>query len=346
MEKGARILFVADTHLGFDLPQRPRVARRRRGPDFFTNFERALEPARRKEVDLVLHGGDVLFRSRVPPSLVQAAFEPLFRIADAGTPVYVVPGNHERSAIPYPLLAQHPRVFLFDRPRTFRVDGRGVSVALAGFPCERKGVRVNFTALVERTGWKAVDADVHLLCMHQVVEGAQVGPNNFTFKHQADVIRGPDLPEGFAAFLSGHIHRFQVLTHDLEGWDLAAPVFYPGSIERTSFVERLEPKGYLLLDVGPGERRGGVVRRWSFESLPARPMVDEILQAEGLSPEAMRSKLRGFFSRTDPDAVVRLRVRGRVPPETLPVLRAESLRALAPPTLNVELSFPRRPASP
>jgi DNA-3-methyladenine glycosylase len=40
-----RILFLADTHLGFDLPERPRVDRRRRGPDFFANFVRALEPA-------------------------------------------------------------------------------------------------------------------------------------------------------------------------------------------------------------------------------------------------------------------------------------------------------------
>ena len=40
-----RILFLADTHLGLDLPFRPRIQRRRRGPEFFTNFERALRPA-------------------------------------------------------------------------------------------------------------------------------------------------------------------------------------------------------------------------------------------------------------------------------------------------------------
>ena len=38
-----RVLFVSDTHLGFDLPRRPRVTRRRRGPDFFANFEKAIE---------------------------------------------------------------------------------------------------------------------------------------------------------------------------------------------------------------------------------------------------------------------------------------------------------------
>ena len=65
-----RILLLADTHLGFDSPPHPRVTRRRRGPDFFANFERALQPARRGEVDLVVHGGDLFFRSKVPAALV------------------------------------------------------------------------------------------------------------------------------------------------------------------------------------------------------------------------------------------------------------------------------------
>jgi hypothetical protein len=35
-----RTLLIADTHLGFDLPFRPRIKRRRRGPDFFANLSR------------------------------------------------------------------------------------------------------------------------------------------------------------------------------------------------------------------------------------------------------------------------------------------------------------------
>ena len=79
-----RILFIADTHLGFDYPFRPRVQRRRRGPDFFANFERALEPAFNGAVDCVVHGGDILYRSKVPAGLVDMAFEPLKRVADNG----------------------------------------------------------------------------------------------------------------------------------------------------------------------------------------------------------------------------------------------------------------------
>src|SRR5881275_1876466 len=63
-----RILFLADTHLGFDLPVRPRIERRRRGHDFLANYTTALRPALAGEVDLVVHGGDVFNRSRPVPS--------------------------------------------------------------------------------------------------------------------------------------------------------------------------------------------------------------------------------------------------------------------------------------
>ncbi|MBW2622570.1 MAG: metallophosphoesterase, partial [Deltaproteobacteria bacterium] len=209
-----KILFLADTHLGFDLPFRPRVKRRRRGPDFFANFERALEPALRGEVDAVVHGGDLLFRSKVPARLVEMAFEPLERVADNGVPIYLVPGNHERSAIPYRLLVAHKNIHIFDTPQTFLLDVRGSTLALAGFPYERDNVRRSFPDIVRRTGWSEAKAGARILCMHHCVEGSTVGPKNYTFRYNRDVVRISDIPEAFAAVLSGHIHRFQVLTRD------------------------------------------------------------------------------------------------------------------------------------
>ena len=267
--RSLRVLLLADTHLGLDLPERPRTDRPRRGEDFFANFERALLPALRGEVDLVVHGGDVLFRSKVPPSLVVRAFEPLRRVAATGVPVVVIPGNHERSAIPYPFLVAHRGIHVVDRPRTIALCIRDVTIALAGFPCERNGVRKGFRDLVERTGWRRVPADIRLLCLHQTVEGATVGPVGYMFRGDPDVIAGRDIPRGFAAVLAGHIHRHQVLTTDLAGRALAAPVFYPGSIERTSSAERDETKGYVIVEIGAGPLDGGEVRDWSFHELPA-----------------------------------------------------------------------------
>ena len=282
--QSVRVLFIADTHLGFDLPERPRVVRRRRGDDFFDNYDLALQPAIRGEVDLVVHGGDVFFRSQVSPSLVVRAFEPLKRVADGGVPVVVVPGNHERSAIPYPLFAAHPGIHIFDRPRTVTLRVCDVDVALAGFPCERNGVRDGFTELVERTGWRDTAADIRVLCLHQTFEGATVGPVGYVFRGDSDVIRGRDIPSGFGAVLAGHIHRHQVLTADLARRTFAAPVFYPGSIERTSGAERNEAKGYLMLDLEPGPSDGGIVRSWAFHELPTTPIPDAV-QTRFAKPE-------------------------------------------------------------
>src|SRR6185503_4960245 len=115
---GARILLLADSHLGFDLPVRPRVERRRRGHDFLANYARALAPALAGEVDVVVHAGDVFDRSSVVSTLAWQAFEPLRRIADAGIPVLIVPGNHERSRLPHLRFARHPNLHVFAEPRS------------------------------------------------------------------------------------------------------------------------------------------------------------------------------------------------------------------------------------
>src|ERR1044071_912406 len=110
MSREIRILLLADTHRGFDLPASPRVDRRRRGHDFLANYALALEPAMSGEVDLVVHAGDVFDRSSVASSVAYQAFEPLRRIAQRGVPVFIVPGNHERSRLPHRRFLSHPNV--------------------------------------------------------------------------------------------------------------------------------------------------------------------------------------------------------------------------------------------
>ena len=259
-----RVLLLADTHLGFDLPSRPRVEKRRRGPDFFANTRLALEPALDGEVDLVVHGGDLLYRSKVPAWLVEQSLEPLLEVADSGTPVILVPGNHERSALPYPLLASHQHLHVLDQPRTVKLEINETRVAVGGFPCERDGIRDRFSALVEECGLLGATADIRLLSLHQTVEGSRV--KGYTFRTGADIVRGRDIPAGVAAVLCGHIHRSQVLNRDLAGKRLAAPVLYPGSVERTSLAERDETKGYLILRLEGDSNCGAGLEAGIFES--------------------------------------------------------------------------------
>jgi DNA repair exonuclease SbcCD nuclease subunit len=336
------VLLVADTHLGFDLPFRPRVKRRRRGHDFFANFNSALQPAINGDVDLVVHGGDLFYRSKVPAALVDMAMAPLVKVAKAGTPVFIVPGNHERSSIPLHLWTAHPNLHIFDRPRTFLWSGPQGSIALSGFPFAR-GIRDRFSELVGQTGFEEVLEVPRLLCMHQTVEGAQVGANNYTFRSGVDVVRGLDIPADFSAVLSGHIHRAQVLRHDLGQRLLAAPVVYPGSIERTSFAERTEEKGYVVLTVDLSDRTQGTLLDVSFVPLPARPMVSLFVEPMDTDIEVLSAHLAGELRDLDPDSVVRVVLQGHKSVEARRVLSAATLRQLAPPTMNIWLA-PERAA--
>jgi len=336
----ARVLLLADTHLGFDLPMHPRVERRRRGEDFFANYERVLAHAVNGEIDLVVHGGDVFFRSRVPPFVVEMAMAPLVRVAEHGLPIFIVPGNHERSRLPLHLWSAHPNIRIFDMPGTFPISVRGTKIAVSGFPNNRR-IRDAFPSLVEQTGYREHDADVRLLCMHQTVEGAQVGPSNFTFRWGSDVVRGRDIPVDLDAVLCGHIHRAQVLNHDLSGRPLPAPVIYPGSIERTSFAERNETKSYVVCSFSPSYRNSGGLRDVSFTPLPARPMINLVIEYPDPGGLSLGEQLKRHICALDPDSVVRIQVNGALSPRDEGLLSAAYLRNLAPATMNVFFARPR-----
>jgi DNA repair exonuclease SbcCD nuclease subunit len=173
------------------------------------------------------------------------------------------------------------------------------------------------------------------------VEGAQVGVHNYTFRGGPHVVRGRDIPGHFAAVLAGHIHRHQVLTHDLGGRRLAAPVVYPGSVERTAFAERSEEKGYVLAEFEPTASGRGELVSATFVPLPTRPMVSFVLQADAFSADALRAHLRHRLAELHREAVVRIQLQGNLSSEARQVLSAASLRALAPTSMNVTVSYPR-----
>jgi len=333
-----RVLLVADTHLGFDLPFHPRLEKRRRGPDFFANFERALQPALDGKVHMVIHGGDLFFRSKVPEALIPMALEPLLRVAQTGVPVLVVPGNHERGYIPLHLWTAHPNLYIFDRPKTLHFDIAGARVSAASFPYTRQ-IGTNFSTTLAQTAYQQVRSDIRLLCMHQIVEGARVGPSDYTFRSNPDVLRAADIPPDFCALLSGHIHRSQMLTHALDGHPLAAPVIYPGSVERTSFAERDEKKHYVILEAAPGATPAGRLVNVKFVPLPTRPMLQIDLPVNGLDAAQLEQAIRKRLASLDPDAIVRIRPQGSLNPAAQKVLQAASLRKLAPAGMDVSIPW-------
>jgi len=327
-----KILFFSDTHLGFDYPIRPRIVRRRRGNDFFNNFEKVLEYSLDNRIDVIIHGGDFFFRSKVPQQIVTKAYQILFEFAENGILLVIVPGNHERSRLPQSILTRHPNIYIFEKPETFFLEINEIKIGISGFPYERNSVRDNFMNIIKETNWNKNYSDIRLLCFHHAVEGSKV--KSYTFRSGEDVIRGKDIPENFHCVLSGHIHRKQILWFTKSKKQI--PVIYSGSTERTSFQEMDEEKGFYVLDFRQSCNEWRLVTA-DFHVLPTRPMKEIIIDQNIETKEQLKNFLKSQIAKLDKDAIVRIRCKN---PDIIGFLKADFLREIFPETMNWQVSYP------
>jgi exonuclease SbcD len=329
-----KIVFFSDTHLGFDHPIKPKIKRRRRGDEFFANYNRVIDYAIKNKADAIIHGGDLFNRSKTHVSIIHKAFDDLQRAANKNIPIYIVPGNHERSFIQTGIFGAHDNIHIFDKPTCYLFNAKGKSILLAGFPFLRGDIRSNFNAILTQTNWRNFSADYKFLCMHHCVEGATVGVQNFTFKYREDTIKINDIPDEFNAALSGHIHRAQILRTDLYDNKVNVPVVYSGAIERTSFAEREERKGFykLLLDVS------SVDCKFNFIQLPARPMYELKLDTNKIKLLNVIEYIQSKINRLPSDSIVRIIPEGENISDLMKLLTAQTLRGISPNTMNIELS--------
>jgi hypothetical protein len=72
-------------------------------------------------------------------------------------------------------------------------------------------------------------------------------------------------------------------------------------------------------------------------------MVSLTLDLETLDPGALRDRLVEELRLLDPDAVVRVQLRGPDAEQVNHMLSASDLRELAPASMNIDLSHPARP---
>jgi len=317
MSRALRILHTADSHIGAALPARPRHTRPRRGDDFVASFRRALQRAFELNVDLVIHSGDLFNRSRPSSRALVAATEPLLEVAVAGIPVVVVPGNHERSAIPATLLLAHPNIHIAAEPRTISLSLRGIRVAVAAFPCVRRAAATGFPEMLAATGWSETHADLRILAAHQTFESATCGPNNFRFRSGDDVVDRTAVPREFHYVAVGHVHRHQQLAKV----DAASPpIVYSGSPDRISFAEASEPKGCVLVE----EVDGRLVP--TFLEHDVRPMSPWPVDVTGLTRSQVQAEFEAILAALPANAIAQVRMSGC---STAGALRGLGFTALA-----------------
>jgi exonuclease SbcD len=246
-----RFLAIADTHLGYETG-RTTQARKFVYERMYGVFEEIIEIAKREKVDYILHGGDFFNRSKPRKKVITRAYKLIEKILSEDIGFIIAPGNHERSIMPDTLLRFHPKSHFFSEFAVKDLE----ECALIGFPYSN-----NISKLIDEKISRVIkefeDKPCIILC-HQLFDGAEFGPQRFRFNINHGAIDPLLFPRSIKLIVSGHIHRAQSLMNGF--------VVYPGSTERTSFIEIIEPKGYLIIDLD--EKQLDV----KFNELTAIPM--------------------------------------------------------------------------
>ncbi|RZV05159.1 metallophosphoesterase [Natrinema hispanicum] len=226
-----RLLHISDTHLG-----KRQYGSDVRRDDFADTFDQAINLAAERDVDAVIHTGD-LFDDPVPslPTVMRCA-DALEPLEERGIPFYGIVGNHERKNDDQwlDLLRRTNAVTRLDREPTVVGD-----VALYGIDAVRPSVWDTADFGLEAS---PEDAECSILCMHELLEPPA---EEIVANHSVeDVLERVNVElDGLAL---GDLH--QPKSAHVDGTD----VWYASATERCA-KDQLETGLVQLLEIDDGE---------------------------------------------------------------------------------------------
>jgi DNA repair protein SbcD/Mre11 len=291
-----RIVHLADTHLGyrqFSGKLDPERKLNQRECDVYDVWHRAIDIAIERDVDAVIHAGDLFDSPRPTARALTEALDGFARLRDAGISVLAIAGNHSTPRFRsggsvFEVLQRFGVHAAWARPQTFRV----ADVAFHAVPHEPDAdrLRADIAAVQPDAG-----AAANVLILHadlNAVPSPGYGEINVIELDQEVIAQAP-----FDYIAMGHLHRFQVPQRN---------AIYPGSLERLDFADLDGDKAALEVDLAVGAGENGFVTR---HVLPTRPMLDVPVDCDGCDPDTVLARLETELQDATLDqAVVRIRL--------------------------------------
>lgn len=225
------IVHISDTHLG-----NRQYGSDIRRQDFTDAFAQSVERAIERDVDAIIHTGDLFHRRTPPLPQVNQCIAVLRRADDAGIPFLGIVGNHDRKMDDQwlDLMAHTGTANRLDSSPTIVGEGEGEeAVALYGIDA------------VPSPAWETTDFELQppenddayrLLCMHQLLHPPV--PEIMADYPAESVIDRLNIE--FDGLALGDYH--EAVSKDVQGVD----VWYAGSTERGSAGEE-GPRSFTLL---------------------------------------------------------------------------------------------------
>ncbi len=231
-----RIAHFADTHLGFR--QYGLIDREN---DFYDSFENIIDDMIEKNVDYVIHSGDLFEHYKPPIKALLCAQKGFLRLIENGIKVIVIAGNHDivqkkETSIPQELYENENFIILNHKNRTYEINEDTV---IAGIQFIRKSYEETVKQILYQIKEDVQEYRHKILMLHGAIRKYfEINP-----EFELDTI-----PEGFDYYAMGHIHE-RKLEKDFNGGILS----YPGSTDIRDKAENkdyeLNGKGYNLLTI-------------------------------------------------------------------------------------------------
>jgi len=252
-------------------------------------YGRAVDAIVERDVDLVVHSGDVFDSVRPATHVIIGFLKQTFRITQREIPYLVAAGNHETprlrsttAALEYANLVNAISAHGFDIDYEI-LDADGVAVGVTLVP---HGAVFGTGAVTPSR-----DADVNILVTHGLVPGLEARQHEMG---EANLQPGM-LEGGFDYIALGHYHEFH---------EHKPNAFYAGATERFGFGEVESKPGFAIVEFD-----GGGLKSVEHVEIEARPMLDlEKISARDMDAAALTEAVHERTSGVDLDgAIVRLR---------------------------------------
>ena len=265
------------------------TSRNQREVDVQEAYGRAVDAILERDVDLVVHSGDVFDSVRPATHVIIGFLKQTFRMTREDIPYLVAAGNHETPRLRSTTAAlEYANLVNAISAHGFEIDYE---------PVEADGVTVGVTLVPHGAvfGTGAVtpsrDADVNILVTHGMVPGLEarqyeMGEANL----QPGMLEG-----GFDYIALGHYHEFHKHKPN---------AFYAGATERFGFGEVESKPGFAIVEID-----GGGLKSVEHVKITARPMLDlEKISARDMDAAGLTEAVHERTSGVDLDgSIARLR---------------------------------------
>ena len=310
-----RFAHISDTHLGYRafFKAEPESGRNQRAVDIEHAYETAITDILTRDVQLVIHGGDVFHHTRPAWSSLRCFVRQTRRLSDAGIPTVVIGGNH-------------------DTPR-LRTSGSVFSVLELALP------DIRFVCGYDQETHLFDDLDLAVTAVPHGKLTDPLGPSAFPTPERKNILvthglvhglqlkggqREPGeediadhlLDEEFDYVALGHYHVHQKVRHN---------AWYSGSTERMGFGDEDVDPGYAIVELG-GPSAGAEVTHIPLEARPMKTIAP--VDGENRSAREIADIVLDRLAKFVPfDAMARVELRNTLRPvkrESEAILRREA----------------------